>query len=167
MLITSYIIENDKEFARQIKGAVKRVGDLRIAFTLIAKDWRKSNRSQFILKNGGQYPPLTARYAAVKNKKLGNKPILVATGRLRDSLSGAINNDSIQVIGKKGLIMGTKVYYGVYHQSDKPRSKIPLRKFLFIGPEAPRTAPSSITGRLQRWLYILNAEVDRKLSKGF
>jgi len=167
MLVTSYIIENDKEFARQIDGAVKRVGNLRVAFTIIAKDWRKSNKAQFTLKNGGQYPPLSQRYAETKKLKYGNEPILVRTGRLRDSVSGTLNDDSIQVISGDGLIMGTRVPYGIYHQSDKARQKIPLRKFLFIGAEAPRTAPRAITGRLERWIAILSAEVDRKLKTGF
>lgn len=164
-LITSYTIENDREFQRQIENALEKVNDLRIAFTLIAKDWRKSNKSQFMLRGSGQYPPLSARYAQQKRKKYGNKPILVATGRLRDSVSGQLTGDSIQHITKKSLVMGTRVPYGIYHQSDAPRRVIPLRKFLFIGPEAPSTAPTPITGRLQRWISILNAEVDRQLKK--
>lgn len=163
VISTSYIIENDKEFAAQIKAAGDRVGDLRVAFALIAKDWRKSNMAQFSLRGSGQYPPLSAHYAAQKRKKYGNRPIMVATGRLRDSLTGSPNSDSIQQIGKTNLIMGTVVPYGIYHQSDAPRRKIPLRKFLFIGPEAPRTASSQITGRLERWTAILNAEIQRKL----
>lgn len=166
-VFTSYEIKNDKEFARQIDKAIRLVGDLRIAFTIIAKDWRKSNKAQFQLKNAGQYPPLSSKYAARKVAGYGNKPILVRTGKLRDSVSGTLNSDSIQVIGKNSLIMGTRVPYGVYHQSDDPRRKIPLRKFLFIGPESPRTAPRAITGRLERWMSILNAETQRKLDKGF
>jgi phage gpG-like protein len=163
VISTSYIIENDKEFAAQIKAAAERVGDLRLAFTLIAKDWRKSNMAQFSLRGSGQYPPLSAMYAARKKKVYGNRPILVAKGRLRDSLTGSPNGDSIQEITKTSLTMGTRVPYGIYHQSDAPRFKIPLRKFLFIGPEAPRSASSAITGRLERWLSILEAEVQRKL----
>jgi len=163
VISTSYIIENDAEFAAQIKAAAERVGDLQVAFALIAKDWRKSNMAQFSLRGSGQYPPLSAHYAAQKEKKYGTRPIMVATGRLRDSLTGSPKSDSIQEIGKTSLIMGTIVPYGIYHQSDAPRRKIPLRKFLFIGPEAPRTAPSAITGRLQRWIAILEAEVKRKL----
>lgn len=163
MVISSYVIENDREFEAQIQGALARVSDLSVAFSLIAKDWRKSNRAQFSLKSSGMYPPLDALYEARKKKRFGNVPILVATGRLRDSVTGSPNNDSIQIISKTGLIIGTRVPYGIYHQSDAPRSKIPLRKFLFIGPEAPRSAPSAITGRLQRWVSILQAEVQRQI----
>lgn len=163
MLQTSYVIENDAEFKRQIEQALSKVGDLRIAFKLIAKDWRKSNRAQFTLRSSGLYPALSPRYAERKKKEVGDKPILVRSGRLRDSVTGQPNGDSILNITKTSLLMGTKVPYGIYHQSDEPRKKIPLRKFLFIGPEAPRNAPSAVTGRLERWINILNAEVERKL----
>ena len=165
MVISSYVIENDAEFKAQIDAALSRVEDLRVAFSLIAKDWRKSNKAQFSLKSSGLYPPLNALYQARKRRRFGNVPILVASGRLRDSVTGSPNSDSIQIVTKTGLIIGTRVYYGIYHQSDAPRRKIPLRKFLFIGPEAPRTAPSPITGRLERWLNILSAQVERQLAK--
>lgn len=163
MLIASYIIENDRKFAAAIDDAAAKVGDLRVAFTLIAKDWRKSNKSQFTLKGTGQYPDLSLAYAIRKARTHPTAPIMVRSGRLRDSVSGSLNSDSIQVISKDSLIMGTRVEYGIYHQSDEPRKKIPLRKFLFIGAEAPSTAPSSITGRTERFLSIINAEVTRKL----
>ena len=169
MLATSYVVENDIEFAAAIKKASDQVSDLRLAFTLIARDWIKSNMAQFSLKSSGQYPPLSPAYAASKLRKHGKRPILVATGRLRDSIaspSGRQSDDGIKKISKTELILGTKVPYGIYHQSDAPRSKIPLRKFLFIGPEAPKSAPHDIrAGRMKRWLGYLEAETARKLRK--
>lgn len=166
MVISSYEIENDKEFERAIQTAIKQVGDLSVAFTLIAKDWRKSNMAQFSLQSSGLYPPLSALYAARKRKRFGNVPILVATGRLRDSVTLRGNSDTIQIISKTGLILGTRTFYGIYHQSDAPRRKIPLRKFLFIGPEAPSSSPYDIrVGRLQRWLGYIEEEVKRKLNQ--
>lgn len=164
MVIQSYVIENDAEFKRALDDAFRKVEDLRFAFGEISRDWFKSNKAQFSLKGSGQYPPLSPAYAQDKRRRLGSLPIMVASGRLRDSISGAPNSDSILRIGKKTLILGTKVPYGIYHQSDRPRKKIPLRKFLFIGPEAPRTAPSAVTGRLERFLKIIELEVQRQLS---
>ncbi len=166
MVISSYVIENDKEFQAQINKAAAQIGDLRVAFSLIAKDWRKSNMAQFSLKGSGLYPPLSQPYANTKRKKYGSAPILVRTGRLRDSITGTGNSDSILEIGKTSLILGTKTPYGIYHQSDAPRRKIPLRKFLFIGPESPQAAPSIRTGRLERWVAIIEAEVQRKIDAG-
>lgn len=160
----SYVIENDAQFKAAISRAAGKVDDLRFAFGEIARDWFKSNTAQFSLKGSGQYKPLSPEYQARKRKEVGAQPILVRSGRLRDSMSGQPNQDSIVQIGKQSLILGTKVSHGIFHQSDAPRRKIPLRKFLFIGPEAPSTAPSAVTGRLERFLKIIELEVARKLS---
>jgi phage gpG-like protein len=160
----SFSIENDIAFAKALDAAIKEVDDLRFAFGEIARDFFKSNQAIFTLKNGGQYPPLSPEYQERKDRVLGRRaPILVFSGRLKNSLTGTPNSDSIVRIGKKSMILGTKVPYGIYHQSDSPRFKMPQRKFLFIGAEAPRTAPSQITGRLERWLRIIDDEVARKL----
>lgn len=162
--IQSYSIENDAEFRAAIEAAGEKVGDLRFAFKEISRDWFKSNKSIFNLKGSGLFPPLNEKYAAQKKKKFPASPIMVRSGRLRDSISGRPNADSIVRIGKLSLIMGTTVPYGIFHQSDAPRSRIPLRKFLFIGAEAPRTAPSRVTGRQERFLKILELEIERKLA---
>lgn len=162
--IISYEIENDIEFKRALDDALSQVQDLRFAFGEIARDFFKSNQAVFNLKGSGLYPPLNKKYEERKARIYGaGRPILVASGRLKNSLTGTPNVDSILKIGRQALIMGTRVPYGVFHQSDSPRSKIPLRKFLFIGPEAPSSAPSRITGRLERWLRIIDDEVARKL----
>lgn len=50
--------------------------------------------------------------------------ILQDTGRLRNSIVNAFSS--------KGAEVGTNVEYGKYHDSDKPRTKLPQRKFLWI-----------------------------------
>ncbi len=172
MISTSYILENDAQFRRAIRDASKRVSNLKLAFGLIAQDWYASNITVFNLKGPGLYPPLSPAYAKQKARKFPGASILVASERLKDSVSGRVglqskpSVDSILQVGMQSLILGTKVPYGIFHQSDEPRkSNLPQRKFLFIGPEAPSTAPSRITGRLERWLSILDREVQRQLDK--
>jgi len=41
----------------------------------------------------------------------------------------------------------------------------PIRKFLFIGPEAPKFAFGPLAGRAQRWLSIMNSFVLKSLEK--
>jgi len=161
----SYIIQNDARFRAAIKKAVDEVDDLRFAFNEISRDWLRSNMAQFTLKGSGLYPPLSAKYAARKAVKFPGASILVATGQLRDSVTQRSHPDNIIEVGKQTLVMGTKTPHGIFHQSDAPRKKIPLRKFLFIGPEAPQHAQRADAGRLERWLGILGAEVQRKLDK--
>lgn len=161
----SYVVENDRLFQQAIADASEVVQDLRIPFGLISMDFYKSERAIFGLKGPGQYPAfqgekdddgLTA-YQKKKRKKFGfDYPLLVATGALAASMLNPNANGSINLITPLSLTIGTSIPYGIYHQSDAPRSKIPLRKFVFIGPEAPRFATSEQTGRPQRWLAIIS-----------
>jgi len=163
MLIQSYSVENDAKFKAQIENAINQVGDLRFAFGEIGRDWFKSNKAIFNLKGSGQYPDLSEPYATRKQRTHPNKPIMVRSGRMRDSITGRPNKDSVLRIGKSAMVMGSKVPYMIFHQSDEPREVIPLRKVLFLGAEAPRSAPSEVTGRTERFLKIIELEVERKL----
>jgi len=184
---TSYKIGNDAKF----KDAMNRVrlvtDDLRIPLTLISKDFYKSEKAIFLLGSAGQYPDFggfnpgakmmykgqeTTRREAYKARKQAKYgfvyPLLKASGRLEGSVTNPMHQDAVnQIVNKRTLIIGTTVPYGVYHQSDRARAKIPLRKFLFIGPES-RFANSDQQGRVGRWMNILNSFVLQKLkSKGY
>lgn len=160
----SYIVENDRIFRESIERALKEVNDLRIPFTQISFDWYKGNKTIFNLKSAGQYPDLSKRYKKVKYRKYKFiYPILEARGRLKDSVISSDSPETIKIVDFTSLTLGSQVPYGIYHQSDKPRKKIPLRKFIFIGPEAPRFASSDQAGRPERWLNIINNYVLKKM----
>ena len=161
---TSYSIDSDKRFRNALAKASESVQDFRIPFGQILRDFYRSEQAIFKLKSPGLYPDYVggkdSKYAARKEKVRGFRyPLLVASGRLAASLLGPNNPGSISAIGKLSMYFGTSVEYGIYHQSDSPRSKIPLRKFLFIGPEAPRFATSLQMGRLERWLGYIQDHV--------
>lgn len=190
----SYTLENDKRFIQTLKDASEIVSDLRIPFGLISRDFYRSELSIFKLKGPGLYPPFknSARasslgggvglgakkgsevditkspYQRKKLKKFGfDYPLLVATGRLAASITTPNAPGSLLSITKLSMVIGTTVPYGIYHQSDAPRSKIPQRKFVFIGPEAPRFATSQQQGRLERWTgYIESYVIKSYIKKG-
>lgn len=161
---TSYKIENDAKFRAGLKAAAAAVGDLTVPLTLIAKDFYKSEKAIFMLKGPGQYPDLKEKTKEAKRRGgFSVYPILKRTGRLGESLTNPTHPDAFnQILNKTTLVIGTQVPYGVYHQSDAPRFKIPLRKFLFIGPES-KFAGSEQRGRLERWMNILQGFVMQKL----
>lgn len=173
---TSYTVDNDKRFRRAMEAAAEVTEDLRVPFGLILRDFYRSQQAIFKLKGPGKYPPFKGpkdpktgrtRYQSAKIKKVGHDyPLLVRSGALAASLLGPSNRGSISKITNLSLTFGTAIDYGIYHQSDAPRTKLPLRKFLFIGPEAPRFATSEQVGRLERWLNILNDHVVKQLNKG-
>lgn len=174
---TSYKIQNDVAFNAALDKARAQVNDLRLVFRLIAADFYKSQRSIFKLKSAGQYPDFGGfhpfvrvskngpqrreAYKLRKFKKLGfDYPLLVGkTGALRDASSVKDAPGNITLIGKQSLVIGVSdaaIPYAKFHQSDRPRKILPLRKFLFIGPEAPKFASSDQKGRLERWLNIIS-----------
>ena len=163
---TSYEIDNDKKFQNALKRAKAVTDDLTIPLTLIAKDFYKSQKAIFMLKGPGQYPDLKESTKEQKQKAgFSVYPILMRTGRLGESTTNPAHPDAInQIINKRTLIIGSKVPYGIFHQSDAPRTKIPLRKFLFIGPESS-FANDEQQGRVGRWLNIMNSFVLKKLGE--
>lgn len=173
-LFASYEIENDEAFFAQIQAALSVVDDLRGPFGEILRDFFDSNQAIFGNKPGlyDDYADTTTGetgtntpYAKKKQALYGRVyPMLVASGRLRDSLTGTPNEDSIAIIGKRGMAVGTDVDYGIYHQSDEDRKKMPLRKFLFIGPEAARYAPKE-KGRARRYANIIEKWVIADLKR--
>lgn len=165
---TSYSVDNDRRFRASIEKAKKNLKDFRIPFGLILADFYRSEQVIFKLQGPGQYPPISERYAKAKSKKVGfTYPLLVRSGRLAASLLGPGNPGSVATITALSLTIGTTIEHGIYHQSDQPRSKIPLRKFLFIGPEAPSFATSEQMGRLKRWTTIIDDFVAVKAKEAF
>lgn len=172
---TSYSVDNDRKFRESLKEASKVSQDFRVPFGLISADFYKSEQAIFKLKSAGKYPPFKGvinpktghtPYQDRKLRKYGfDYPLLVRTGALANSMLGPSNKGSVNVRGPLSLTIGTTIAYGVYHQSDEGRDKIPLRKFIFIGPEAPRFATSEQQGRLERWLGIMSDFINREMKK--
>ena len=163
----SYIVDNDKLFQQAISRAQGVVSDLSIPFHLILNDFYRSEEAIFQLQSAGKYPPISEKYGQRKEKRYGFRyPLLVRTGRLADSVTSPTAPEAIAEITPSSITIGTTVPYAIYHQSDAPRAKIPQRKFLFIGPEAPQYATSDQMGRTERWLNILNDYVLKAVKRG-
>lgn len=172
---TSYSLQNDAAFKAGLRRAQMATEDLRIPFGLISADFYKSQQAIFKLKSAGQYPDFKGakvgstgktRYQLKKKEKYGFEyPLLFATGKLANSVLGPANPGSINKITMLTLTIGTSVKYGIYHQSDRARPKMPLRKFLFIGPEAKDVANSEQQGRLERWMNILNDHMIKQMKR--
>lgn len=74
--------------------------------------------------------------------------VLMSTGRLRDSLTRSTGSDAIREIGRDYLRWGSRVPYGVYHQSRKPRKRLPHRPM-----RLSMNAKRMIVRELQRGLF--------------
>jgi len=173
--VTSFIIENDIAFQKKLDQLREEVSDMRIPFRLIASDFYRSNSSIFSLSGKGLYQDLapakgdpdaggittTSDYKKQKIRQVGFAyPILVKTGTLARSLLSPNGPGSDFFIGKTVLVMGTTVKWAIYHQSDRPRKKIPQRKVVFIdGGPAERSRGARISGRRERWAGIIEDHI--------
>lgn len=182
---TSYELVNDERVIKALDRAYRASSDLRVPFAQIAKDFQKSRKAIFALQSAGSYPDLSTKpffawweqkdsplrrqfdggYKEYKKAKLGfDYPILRGeTGNLEKSVTEQSHPDNITRIYPLSMDLGSKVPYLVYHQSDDPRKKIPLRKVLFIGPESKRFSSSEISGFPERALNTLNSWILRQL----
>ena len=164
---TSYNVDNDRKFQNAIDKSLRELDDLRTPLKLISNDFYKSEKSIFQLKSQGQYPDFkTEDSREAKFNAVGfDYPLLLRTGALMRSVTSPSASGSFLNIQKTFLMLGTTIEYGKYHQSDRPRKKIPLRKFLFVGPESKRWATKDTTGRTERWVNTLADYYNKKMAK--
>jgi len=166
---TSYQVENDIAFANAMDRAARQSKNLTIPLTSIMKDFYKSRTAIFALKGPGQYPDLSPRYKPNKQRAVGFVyPILKLSGALEESVTSDSGKDNVTRIEPLSLEMGTTVPYANYHQQEGDftnTGKMPLRKFLFIGPESVKFANSDISGFPERALNTLNVFVLRQMGK--
>lgn len=180
-----FTIDNERDFIRAMNRLKTVSSDFRKPFSFIANDFYKSNKIIFGLKGPGLYNPLggfryreelpsgkTRRKAAEEQKTRRVKfayPLLIgATKRLAKSVLSRRASGSVFFLNESTLEMGTEVKsftgfnYPLLHQEG---GKIhPKRKFIFIDGGADVSKSSSIAGRRERWLNILNTEVILKLT---
>lgn len=180
---TSYSVDNDRKFRDALTSAFKLTGDLRIPLRLIGLDFFKSRKAIFRLSGPGQYPDFggftpsapvreggpTRReaYKQRKRAKYGfDYPLLKATGTLEKSVTNPNDPKAVFRVTKDSVTMGSKVPYLAFHQSDQPRSVLPLRKVLFLGPESKEFADGDDgKGLMQRFTGYIEgylAEVMKK-----
>ena len=157
----SYDTRADKEVRQLLKRMAKVTNDLTPFLVTIAEELRQSRKAIFKLTSRGAYPELSEKYKIRKQKDVGFAyPILKRTGRLEKSITESGGENIAEIRNKKSLFFGTQVDYGKYHQSDEPRKKIPLRKFLFIGSDETR---SGLSRGLQRVMKAGNISIFREL----
>ncbi len=181
-----WTIENNVAFQKKLDELGNATKDFRIPFRLISSDFYKSQKQLFTLQSAGLYQDLSTKpfLAFWQNKKGfasyysgGYKeykqinygftyPILVGqTKNLANSTLGKDNKFSIFFLSKTELTIGSSVPYGKYHQSDRPRKKLPQRKFVFItGGAGDKSKDSGINGRRERWTYILDTHIKQLIS---
>ena len=87
-------------------------------------------------------------------------PLLKRKGALEAATTTSTSPDSILIIENTEMEIGTDLPYANFHQEGTKR--MPMRKFLFIGPESRLSdgdGKQSLSGRLGRWTRIIESHV--------
>lgn len=148
--ILSFEVEGDAEVMRGFSRFADNVKDLSEPFREIAADFYKGEERQFETEGSygaGGWQALAP--ATILQKERAGYPldILVRSGELKKSLTeeGGAN---IKEINPLVMRLGTRVPYAIYHQSNKPRRKLPRRPVIML-PEEQKTRWTKI---LHKWL---------------
>jgi len=78
----------------------------------------------------GGWAPLSPEYAAWKAQRYPGRGILERTGKMRKSFRSTVTSHKMEIWNSVG--------YFPYHQSNRPRTKLPRRVMLYIRPESRR-----------------------------
>lgn len=137
-------VEGFEPILERIGGMESRLADLSPAFEIsadllelhVARTWATQGAYA-----GHPWRPLAESTARLRQRRLGyyrraptagagpRTPILVWTGRSRASFARG-SQDHVRQISAASLVWGSSVPWLVYHQSTKPRTRLPRRPVL-------------------------------------
>ena len=133
----SFTVAGERQLDRAIDRFLDGATNLQPAFRKINTLFEAMERRQFEgsgVGPSGKWPPLAP---STLRSKRGGLPILVDTNTLRGSLTGS-TAQSEKVIRPLEFRRGTKVDYGIFHQSKAPRGALPRRPFIDIAEKDRR-----------------------------
>ncbi len=117
----------DKQVNRKLARVQEDIQDFTPAWEAMADDFQAAAQAQFAstgATGSGGWAPLSPVYAAWKARRFPGQPILVRSGRLRDTLTK--RPFGVERIDPQQMAIGSDVSYGLFHQ--KGTSKMPRRR---------------------------------------
>jgi len=136
---------------RGIQRFSEAVTDYRPIWPVIADDFYAEEAAQFKTEGaegGDKWAPLSEEYAGWKEAHYPGQPILQRTGDLVASLTKQSDPNAVYRPERKTLTLGSKVTYGIYHQSIQPRKALPRRPEIMLTEAFKRGVMAHIHGYL-------------------
>ncbi len=128
------IVTGDREFGRELLGMSRRALNMTPAFVDIVehlRDWVRAQYSSRGARSGDRWQALAASTVRAKALRGLDPRIMLATHDLYNSLAHR-SADSLVDIDADSLTFGSKLDYFKYHQSRKPRTKLPRRPVIAL-----------------------------------
>lgn len=104
----------------------KRMEDINEGLELIADDFYDIENENFDKEGNPKWKELSFIYGQWKKQEYPSAKILELTGALRESLISN-NGDSVKVLGRNSIKLGSKIPYARKHQVGDPSSNLPAR----------------------------------------
>lgn len=157
MFTLSIVADGETIVERRLLRFAENMEHPQAALEVVGDVLREATEKQFDSEGGyasGGWKEL-AQSTIDRKARLGQDPrILRATDRLMESLTRKFDGDHIEQISGDTLTFGSSVPYGLFHQSSRPRTKIPFRPPVAITEEDKRTM-------VKRVQQALLAEADK------
>lgn len=154
-VIFSFKVEGEEQARGMILGIGDRVKDLSPVWPDVDEEIRRDAKLMFDTQGGQRHPwpPLSEPYAAWKRSKVGDKPILVFSGKLKAAATET-GPSHIFTHGALWMETGAAVDHAIFHQKsreiDPGTGKLPRRPFYYI--DKKRLA--RVIGIIRRWVEL-------------
>ncbi|HWQ34328.1 MAG TPA: phage virion morphogenesis protein [Blastocatellia bacterium] len=161
MLNAAYDIQGEEKFERAIRLLYDSFRDFRRLWPQVANEFYRIEREQFNSQGAGgasgAWRELSPGYEKYKAVKHPGKPILQASGHLKESLTDPTNKDHVFRMTEDSLILGTTDPVGQYHQ--KGTDRLPQRKIFDLTDDDKRRLRDVARREFQRVALELKFEI--------
>lgn len=143
----------EQEMARKLLKLSDRAKDMRPGFDKVHEAFLRDEAKLFDSQGNGEWAPLAPTTLAYKQEHGLDTRIMFATGDLYNSLATAGDPNHIYEVTPQSMFIGSRIGYGVFHHSRKPRSSnLPRRPLVMLDE-----------GTKRYWLGILQRFITQGL----
>ncbi len=125
----SWQIEGEQQLLRNLRGIRESMGDWRPAFRKVARELKDTFANDVFQTEGGavdeSWSPLSPKYLAQKRAQGFSGGTLIKTGKMKKAFKSMFDPNS--------ATLWNAAQYFKYHQSNKPRNKLPRRVMIKLG----------------------------------
>lgn len=129
MVLISWSIEGEKQISRRLRGLETSLKDFKKPLEIIANKLQKTFSDDVFATQGKavqeSWPRLSPYTIAMKAKRGYPSTPLIATGAMKEGFRSIVSSD-------QAVLYNVEDYFK-YHQSNKPRKKLPRRVMMKLG----------------------------------
>jgi phage gpG-like protein len=110
----------EKEAGVRLRAYGRKVSDFEPLWRQLIDDFARAEAAWFSSRGEGKWPPLSPGYARWKEVAFPGRPLMVRTGRLKESLTSVVQLGARADLDRDRVSFGTSVPYAKFHQETRP-----------------------------------------------